>query len=110
MLLVLFGARTATALQYQSVASTAPFLVEDLALDYAQIGVLIGLYDLSGIVLALPAGLLGRRLGDKRVVLIALALMAALLALSPPAADRPGPASWPAGGCDHVPPGRGAAA
>ena len=51
-------------------------MVQDLGMDYAQLGMLIGLYDLPGVFLAFPGGLLGRRFGDKRVVVAGLGLMA----------------------------------
>jgi predicted MFS family arabinose efflux permease len=62
--------------QFQAVASVSSFLVEDLAIDYARLGTLIGLYHLPGIALAFPGGLLGKRFGDKRVVAAGLGLMA----------------------------------
>lgn len=68
-------ARISIAMQFQSIAPVAPLLVVDLALSYAEIGLLIGLYLLPGTVLALPGGLLGERFGNRRVVLWALALM-----------------------------------
>jgi predicted MFS family arabinose efflux permease len=77
MLAVLFAARTAMGFQYQSVASVSPLLMADLGFDYAQFGVLLGLYLLPGIALALPGGFLGRRFGDKRVVVLGLGLMTA---------------------------------
>ncbi len=61
--------------QFQAVASVAPFLVDEFRIDYASVGTLIGLYLLPGIVLALPGGYLGRRFGEKRMVLAGLALM-----------------------------------
>ena len=76
ILFVLFLARTAMALQFQTVASTGPFLIDALAIDFASLGLLIGLYMLPGIVIALPGGMLGQRFGAKRVVLVGLALMA----------------------------------
>lgn len=72
---VLAFARIAMGFQFQAVASVAPFLVEEFSIDYAAIGTLIGLYLLPGIVLALPGGFLGRRFGEKRMVLAGLALM-----------------------------------
>lgn len=75
ILVVLFIVRTAIGLQFQSVASVSPFLIEDLGIDYTRLGLLIGLYQLPGFVLALPGGLLGRRFGDKLVVMTALVLM-----------------------------------
>src|ERR1044072_3884878 len=76
MLGVLFAARTAIALQFQTVASVRPFLMDALAIDFASLGALIGLYMLPGIAIALPGGMLGQRFGAKRVALVGLALMA----------------------------------
>jgi MFS family permease len=75
MLAVLTTARLAMGFQFQSIGSAAPFLVEDLGIDYASVGLLIGLYLAPGMVLAFPAGLLGQRFGDKRIVVIGLLLM-----------------------------------
>jgi MFS family permease len=75
MLFVLFLARTAMAYQFQTVASDGPFLIEALGIGYAELGTLIGLFMLPGIVLALPGGMLGQRFGAKRVTLIGLGLM-----------------------------------
>ncbi|MEW6645514.1 MAG: MFS transporter [Pseudomonadota bacterium] len=74
MLAVLFIARTAMALQFQTVGSSTPQLVGQLGFSYADIGTLIGLYLLPGIVIALPGGLLGQRFGIN-VVLGGLVLM-----------------------------------
>src|SRR6266496_6452020 len=68
-------ARISIALQFQSIAPVAPLLIADLALSYAELGLLIGLYLLPGTVLALPGGLLGERFGNRRVALWGLALM-----------------------------------
>src|SRR5882757_7033848 len=76
MLAVLFLARTTMALQFQTVASTGPFLLDALGIDFAALGALIGLYMLPGVVIALPGGLFGQRFGAKRVVLAGLVLMA----------------------------------
>jgi predicted MFS family arabinose efflux permease len=73
---VLAFARIAMGFQFQAVASVSPFLVDEFAIDYASVGTLIGLYLLPGIVLALPGGFLGRRFGEKRMVMGGLALMA----------------------------------
>jgi len=61
--------------QFQSIGSLAPLVVADLGLSYAQLGTLIGLYLLPGVVLALPGGLIGQRVGDRRAVVASLALM-----------------------------------
>ena len=76
MLFVLFLARTAMALQFQTVGSAGPFLIDALAIDFATLGALIGLFMLPGVVIALPGGMLGQRFGAKRVVLAGLLLMA----------------------------------
>jgi MFS family permease len=75
ILAVLFAARTAMGFQFQSVAATSTHLVEALAIDYAMLGTLIGLYMLPGVVIALPGGMLAGRFGDKQVALLGLALM-----------------------------------
>jgi cyanate permease len=75
MLLVLFLARTSMAYQFQTVPSAGPQLIDSLGLGFTQLGTLIGLYMLPGIVLALPGGLLARWLGAERMVLSGLALM-----------------------------------
>ena len=69
-------ARAAIGFQFQAVAAVAPLLAGELAIDKTQLGWLIGLYLLPGVAFALPGGLLGQRFGDKRLVLIGLALMA----------------------------------
>lgn len=77
MLALLFVVRAAMAFQFQSVAAVAPLLGRDLGVQLADIGLLIGLYLMPGIVLALPGGAIGQRFGDKRTVLLGLALMIA---------------------------------
>src|SRR5690349_16853109 len=76
MLFVLFLARTAMAYQFQTVPYDGPFLMDNLGLGFAQVGTLIGLYMLPGIVIALPGGMLAQRYGAERMVLAGLALMA----------------------------------
>ena len=67
--------RLGIGFQFQTVGSVAPFLVDDLGIGYSQVGTLVGLFMLPGIVLALPAGFLGKLYGDKRVTLFATAGM-----------------------------------
>jgi predicted MFS family arabinose efflux permease len=76
VLAVLFAARTVMAVQFQSVGTLGPILAGELALDYATIGTLIGLYMLPGVVIALPGGVLMQRLGATTIALIGLAAMA----------------------------------
>ena len=77
ILVVLFVARTAMGFQDQTVGSVAAVLSADLRVGFAEIGTLIGLYHISGVFLSLPAGLIIRRLGDKKLCAVGLALMAA---------------------------------
>jgi predicted MFS family arabinose efflux permease len=76
VLAVLFFARTAMGFQFQSIASVSPFLVHDLGIDLASLGVLVGAWMLPGVVVAIPGGLLGQRFGDKQVVVVGLLVMA----------------------------------
>lgn len=76
-LFVLTLARIAMGFQFQSVASAAATLEHDFQLTSTALGTLIGLYFLPGIVFSLPAGALGRRFGDARMVMCGLVLMAA---------------------------------
>lgn len=78
-------ARTTMGFQFQSVAAVGPLLTTDAIVTHTELGVLIGIYLLPGALFAIPGGWLGKRFGDKRVVLTGLAMMTlggALLALS----------------------------
>jgi MFS family permease len=77
VLVLVFLTRTSMGFQFQSVASVAPLMIADLGLSYAQLGTLIGLYMLPGAFFALPGGVIGQRLGERRVVVAGLALMVA---------------------------------
>jgi len=77
MLAVIFITRTSIGFQFQSIAAVAPLLVDDFRLTYAQVGLLMGLYMLPGVVISLPSGMLGRRFGSRKVALWGLALMVA---------------------------------
>jgi MFS family permease len=77
VLALLFTVRATMAFQFQSVAAVSPLLPRAFGVDLAEIGTLIGLYFAPGIFLALPGGALGKRFGDKAVVLTGLALMLA---------------------------------
>lgn len=71
------GARAAMGVQFQSVGALGPALLTDpaLGIGYAGLGTLIGAYLLPGIAVALPAGWLAARLGEKRMTLAGLALV-----------------------------------
>ncbi len=76
-LAILTAARTSLGLQFQSISSVSPMLLDDVGLHFADLGTLIGLYFLPGVFVAVPAGALGARFGDKRVVVAGLVLMTA---------------------------------
>jgi predicted MFS family arabinose efflux permease len=77
MLGVIFLTRLSMGIQFQSIASVAPLLVSDLHIGYGQVGWLMGLFMLPGAAIAYPGGMLGRRFGERRLVLLGLALMTA---------------------------------
>jgi MFS family permease len=61
----------------EAVGATAPLLRDTYGLALADVGWLVGLYLLPGLVLALPGGLLSARLGDRRIAVAGTALMVA---------------------------------
>lgn len=77
ILLTLFLARIAMGYQFQSIASVSGPLQEAFDISHAAVGTLVGLYLLPGILIAIPGGILGGRLGDRRAILLGLGLMAA---------------------------------
>jgi MFS family permease len=86
VLALLFTVRLTMAFQFQVVGSVAPAIIETYAVTLAEIGLLISLFYAPGIAFALPGGEIGRRFGEKRIVLLGLALMTAgglVMALAP---------------------------
>jgi MFS family permease len=86
MLATVFFARLSTGIQFQSIAAVAPVMVPDLHLSFAQLGWLIGLFSLPGIVVAFPGGAAGQRLGERWAAMVGLSLMAigaVVIALAP---------------------------
>ena len=75
ILALVFVARLSFGVQFQAIAAAGPGLVDDLQLTYAQLGWLIGLYSLPGMIVAFPGGFLGRRFGERPVAVVGLALM-----------------------------------
>jgi predicted MFS family arabinose efflux permease len=72
---LLFLVRTTMAFQFESVAAIGPVLQRDFNVGLPDIGMLIGLYLLPGVVIAFPGGAIGRVLGDKRTVLLGCSVM-----------------------------------
>lgn len=75
ILAVLFFARTVMAFQFQSVAALSPFVMDSLAIDLTDIGLLIGLYMGPGVIVAVAGGAVATWFGDKRTVTASLMLM-----------------------------------
>jgi predicted MFS family arabinose efflux permease len=75
ILAILFLTRAATGFQFQSVGSSAKMLMQGLAIDYSQVGMLLGAYLLPGVIVAFPTGLLGQRFREKTLGLAGLLLM-----------------------------------
>lgn len=77
ILLTLFLARIAMGFQFLSIAAVSRPLQDEFDLTHAAIGTLVGMYLLPGIILAIPGGVLGGKLGDKRSILLGIGLMMA---------------------------------
>ena len=75
-LAILAASRAAMGAQFQVVGALGPLLIGSLAADGAQLGTLIGAYSASGVLIALPAGMVMARLGDRAVLLLGVGLMA----------------------------------
>lgn len=75
VLALLFTVRLSMAFQFQTIGALSPLVMSEFGVSLADIGLLIGLYLSPGILFAFPGGALGRRFGDKRVVLVGLVLM-----------------------------------
>ena len=76
ILALLFACRTGLGFQFQTLGSVSGSLVAELGFSYAEIGMLIGFFMLPGLVLALPAGYVGRFLPDRTLVAIGLLSLA----------------------------------
>lgn len=79
---VLAVARMSMGAQLQVVGALGPLLIGTLAADWAALGSLIGAYSLAGIFVALPAGMLLARFGDRPVLLAGVGLPSVLAASS----------------------------
>ncbi len=74
--------RLSAGFQFHAVAVVAPLLVPALGLSYTEAGSLIGAYVLPAVLLSIPGGFLVQRFGDRRVLLVSLALCVAGAALT----------------------------
>ena len=75
ILAILFIARFALGFLFQSAGSVAPFVVSELGVDFAAVGMLVGVFLLPGVVISVPSGYLSRNFGDKGAVAVGMALM-----------------------------------
>ena len=78
--LVLAGlvlSRIAFAFQFQALAVVAPGFVAQFSLDGLAVGTLVGLYMIPGLFLAIPGGVLSQWVGERRFLIVCLALMTA---------------------------------
>lgn len=85
MLALLFAARVGLGFQFQTMGSVADPVAGKLHLSFAEIGTLIGMFMMPGLVLAIPAGLAGRYVSDRKLVasgLFALAIGGAVASLA----------------------------
>ena len=76
MLLILFLVRLSMGFQFQSVATTSTHLVDEFGLSYAELGTLIGLFLLPGVVISIPSGALTRSFADKTLLMFGALAMA----------------------------------
>jgi len=76
ILALLFASRVGLGLQFQTLGSVADPLARDLHLSFTQIGTLIGLFMIPGLVLAIPLGFAGRYASDRALVAAGLAALA----------------------------------
>lgn len=76
ILCLLFLARIGLGFQFQTVASVGDQLVVIFGLDYAGIGLLIGLFMAPGLLLAIPAGYWGYFISDRIMAVLGLGALA----------------------------------
>ena len=76
ILALLFACRASVGLQFQTLGSIADPLVTQFGFDHVQIGSLIGLFMLPGLLLSLPAGWAARHASDRKLVTAGLLLLA----------------------------------
>ncbi|MEX0338004.1 MAG: CynX/NimT family MFS transporter [Arenibacterium sp.] len=76
ILALLFFARIGLGFQFQTLPSVGDGLVVAFGLDYAGVGLLIGLFMAPGLILALPAGYLSRLIADREMVVLGLGALA----------------------------------
>jgi predicted MFS family arabinose efflux permease len=76
MLALIFATRVGLGFQFQTMGSVADAVAARLGLSSAEIGTLIGLFLVPGLVLAMPAGFAGRYTSDRLLVVLGMASLA----------------------------------
>ena len=85
MLALCFATRVGLGFQFQTLGSVADPLAREMHFSFSEIGTLIGLFFVPGLVLSLPAGVAGRWASDRTLIasgLLALAFGGAADALA----------------------------
>jgi MFS family permease len=77
ILTLLFVVRIGLGFQFQTIGSVSGEVVEELGLNYTEIGSLIGLFMVPGMFLAFPAGFAGRFMSDRFIVGLGLLTLGA---------------------------------
>ena len=68
VLALMVALRICFGYQFQAIPPVSGFVMNDLDLNFTQLGLLIGSYLTPGIFIALPGGMLGARFGDKTML------------------------------------------
>lgn len=72
VLAVLFLARLGVGFQFITIAALMPLMKAELGYSYTQLGLLLGLFLVTGIFLSLPSGIIATRYGDHNSLRIGL--------------------------------------
>jgi predicted MFS family arabinose efflux permease len=76
ILALLFATRVGLGFQFQTLGSVADPLAKSLGLSFAEIGTLIGLFLVPGLVLSIPLGFAGKYVSDRALVAAGLGALA----------------------------------
>lgn len=76
ILVLLVVARFGLGFQFQTLASVSDQLIAQFNIDYTMVGTLIGVFMLTGLFLALPAGWVGRYASDRILASSGMAFLA----------------------------------
>lgn len=77
ILALIFVTRTAIGFQFQTLGSVGPNLATEFGFSYAEIGTLIGLFMMPGLLVAIPAGWVGSVCSDRILITLGLIALAA---------------------------------